>query len=84
MIVDIGLALTFLSFAFGLWAFVLQWGVRVIRKEMSETRDATVKTGIALEAHILATERRLTMLETEFGFVRRYLTRDDENKYDTR
>lgn len=75
MIVDIGLALTFLSFAFGIWAWVVGWGVKVIRREMMETRQATVKTGHALEAHILATERRLTMLETEFGYVRRYLTK---------
>lgn len=73
--VEIGTALTALSFAFGIWAWVVAWGVKVIRKEMAETRAATVKTGNALEAHILATERRLTMLETEFAYIRRYLSR---------
>lgn len=84
MIVDVGLALTFLSFAFGLWALVLQWGVKVIRKEMADTRAEAVKTGQALVEHTLVTEKRLTMLETEFGFVRRYLTRMEEQSHDSR
>lgn len=75
MIVDVGLALTFLSFAFGLWAAVLQWGVKVIRKEMAETREVSEQTAHALVGLTLTTEKRLTMLETEFGFMRRYLTR---------
>ena len=80
MVIDVGTGLSLLAGAFGIWAYVVAWGVRVIRNEMAETRQATVKTGHALEAHILATERRLTMLETEFSFIRRYLVRmgDDD------
>jgi hypothetical protein len=83
MMIDVGTALTVLSFAFGAWAWVVAWGVKIIRHEMGQTRAAAAAAGQSLENHILATERRLTMLETEFGFIRRYLARgldkDDES-----
>lgn len=77
MTIDIGLALTLLALAFGAWAWVVAWGADVIRKEMKRTSDATEITGKSLEAHILATERRLTMLETEFSYIRRYMVKRD-------
>lgn len=80
MVIEIGTALTILSFAFGAWAWVVAWGVKIIRHEMGQTRAAAAAAGQSLENHILATERRLTMLETEFGFIRRYLVREIENK----
>lgn len=78
MVIEVGTALTALSFAFGIWAWVVAWGVKVIRNEMTLLRRASQETSRSLEAHILATERRLTMLETEFGFIRRYLSKDPD------
>jgi len=76
--IEVGTALTALAGAFGVWAWVVAWGVGVIRREMAFTRAAAGKATDSLEAHILATERRLTMLETEFAFIRRYLAKEHE------
>lgn len=80
MEIDIGTALTILAIAFGGWAWVVAWGANMIRTEMRRTSEATVSTGKSLETHILATEKRLTMLETEFGFIRHVLRRFDDPK----
>ena len=70
MPVEIGTALTVLSIAFGVWAWVVAWGVSVIRKEVQEMKGAASTTGTQLTAHVHQTERRLTMLETEFGWIK--------------
>jgi len=68
--VSIGTALTVLSMAFGVWAWVVAWGVRVIRSEVQDMRASTREMGTTLTAHVNQTERRLTMLETEFSFIK--------------
>lgn len=65
-----GTALTVLSIAFGVWAWVVAWGVRVIRAEVQDMRHSTREMGSTLTAHVNQTERRLTMLETEFSFIK--------------
>jgi len=57
--------------AFGAWAFVVGWGIGVIRKEVGEIKIQAAETARMQMMHVNQTERRLTMLETEFGFLRR-------------
>lgn len=73
--IDVVDAVAIAAAAFGAWAWLGWWGVRVIRKELQQVTLAASATAEALTAHILLTEKRLTMLETEFAFVRRYLGR---------
>lgn len=68
--IGIGTALTALSIAFGVWAWVVAWGVSAIRNEVQQMRSTTKDMGTVLTAHINQTERRLTMLETEFGWIK--------------
>ena len=68
--ISIGTALTVLSVAFGVWAWVVAWGVSAIRKEVHDMRVTTKDTAGVLTSHIHQTERRLTMLETEFGWIK--------------
>lgn len=71
MDIDIGTGLTILGLAFGGWAGVVAWGVGVVRHEVKEIKDQILVTSATQIQHINQTERRLTMLETEFGFLRR-------------
>lgn len=73
MEVDLGVAITILGLAFGAWAWIVAWGIQIVRKEVTDLKKAGIDTAGALTEHIRLTERRLTMLETEFGFLRRYL-----------
>lgn len=73
-------AVTVIGLAFGGWAAVASWGVSVfrdgiesLRVELTELKKAGNDTAYALTEHVRLTEKRLTMLETEFGFIRRYL-----------
>ena len=84
MMIDVGIAMTLLAGGFGVLSWVLSWGVRVIRKEMAETRKVAGETAHALVGLTLTTEKRLTMLETEFGFMRRYLTKLEHDDDDPR
>ena len=68
--IGLGTALTVLSIAFGVWAWVVAWGVSVIRREVHDMKVAANNTGGQLTAHVNQTERRLTMLETEFGWIK--------------
>jgi hypothetical protein len=68
---SIGNALTALSIAFAVWAWVVAWGVAIVRKEALEMKALAAASNAALNAHINQTERRLTMLETEFQYVKR-------------
>ena len=68
--IGLGTALTVLSIAFAVWAWVVAWGVSVIRKEVHDMKVAAHTTGGQLTAHVNQTERRLTMLETEFGWIK--------------
>ena len=68
--IDVGTALTVLSIAFGVWAWVVAWGVSVIRKEVQDIKHVAFNTGTTLNAHVHQTERRMTMLETEFSWLK--------------
>ena len=77
---SLGAGIAIFGAAFAAWAWVVAWGVGIVRNEISQLRavikdTADRQTDIAKnqEQHILLTERRLTMLETEFGYIRRYL-----------
>lgn len=56
--------------AFACWAWVVAWGVSVMRKEMHELKTTLTGVSAAQNVHIQQTERRLTMLETEFQFIK--------------
>ena len=73
MNVDANNFMTMLSLAFGVWAWVVAWGVSVIRKEVHEMKQMGHQTGATLVNHVNQTERRLTMLETEFTYIKTLL-----------
>jgi hypothetical protein len=75
---SIGNALTALSIAFGVWAWVVAWGVAIVRKEAQEMKSLAQASNHALNAHIHQTERRLTMLETEFGWIKQAINHRGE------
>lgn len=79
MQIDIGTGVAILGAAFGGWAVVVAWGIGVIRKEVQEIKIQARATSDAQITHINQTERRLTMLETEFGFLRRKTDKMDIN-----
>lgn len=76
MVIDVGTGLTVLGASFAAWAWVVAWGVGVVRREVSQLREAAEDTAKSLTQHILLTEKRLTMLESEFAFIRRYLSHE--------
>ena len=67
---SIGTGIAIFGAAFGMWAWVVAWGVSVMRKEISELKTQMLDIGTSHHTHINQTERRLTMLEAEFGFVK--------------
>lgn len=71
--ISIGTGLSILGLAFGGWAGVVAWGIGVIRKEVGDIKAQVHVTSQTQITHVNQTERRLTMLETEFGFMRRKL-----------
>lgn len=81
MQIDVSIVLTILGMAFGGWAFVVAWGVGVIRKEVKELKEQILLTSQTQILHVNQTERRLTMLETEFSFLRRRL---DHSRQDSK
>ena len=85
MTIDLGIAISVFGAAFGAWAFVVKSEMNKLRSDFESTRDALMELKDSLKDvanslvnHINQTEHRLTMLETEFGFIRRYLTKEDE------
>lgn len=69
--IEIGTGLAILGAAFGGWAAVVAWGIGVIRKEVAEIKTQSMEVSRIQVQHVNQTERRLTMLETEFSFLRR-------------
>lgn len=69
--IPVGTAISILGLSFTAWAVVVAWGIGVIRKEVGEIKDQAKATADAQILHVNQTERRLTMLETEFSFLRR-------------
>jgi len=75
--ISMGTALAIFGMAFAAWAWVVAWGVSVVRKEVHDMKSIATSSGTALNAHINQTERRLTMLETEFQYVKRAINHQD-------
>lgn len=69
----IEMALGLLGIAFTVWAWVVKWGVDVIRKEVAEMKQTGKETGTALTVHVTQTERRLAMLEAEWRWMKDWL-----------
>jgi len=67
-------AIAIFGLAFGAWAWVVAWGINIVKREVHSLKIAAESTSKSLEAHVLLTEKRLTMLEVEFGYLRRYMT----------
>ena len=63
-------ALTVLGISFGVWAGVVAYGVAVIRGQLEELKSSANKTTDSLVSHVTQTERRLTLLETEFQWLK--------------
>lgn len=66
-------ALAVLGLAFTVWAGVVAWGVAVIRREVSDMKQTGKETGQALTSHVTQTERRLSMLEAEWRWMKEWL-----------
>jgi cell division protein FtsB len=77
---SLGNALTALSIAFGVWAWVVAWGVAIVRKEAQEMKAIAQLSNATLNAHINQTERRLTMLETEFNWIKQSVNHHGDSK----
>ena len=75
--ISMGTALAIFGMAFAAWAWVVAWGVSVVRKEVQDMKAIANASGAALNSHINQTERRLTMLETEFQYVKRAINHQD-------
>jgi len=80
MQIEITTALAMGSGALGLGAWVVAWVVAQLRKdlgrmtdEMRGIKEAENSTATQLTEHIRLTEKRLTMLEVEFGYLRRFI-----------
>lgn len=63
-------ALTVLGISFSMWAGVVAWGVAVLRKEASDMKQTNKEITTALTTHITQTERRLSMLEAEWRWLK--------------
>ena len=71
--IQLGTGIAIFGAAFAFWGWVVAWGVKAIREEVRDIKGQAKATADAQITHINQTERRLTMLETEFGYLRRYL-----------
>ena len=91
MRIDMGIALTVFGLAFGAWAFIVKTEITKFRSDLEhfteafeerlkEMAGALNDTAGTVTTHITHTERRLTMLETEFGFLRRYMTKEQDSE----
>jgi len=69
-VISLEAALTVLGMAFGAWAAVVAWGVQVIRQEVRDMKAAAKGTSDSLTSHVNQTERRLTMLESEWRWLK--------------
>ena len=79
-------ALSILGLSFTAWAAVVAWGVSVIRQEVRDMKSVSNTNAAALNAHVLQTERRLMLLESEWRWVKAGLTvhRTDHGVHDER
>jgi len=68
--IDLGTGIAIFGVAFGAWAWVVMWGVNVMRREFSELKGQVQSMNATHNAHVIQTERRLTMLESDFQYVK--------------
>ena len=73
--ISIGTGIAVFGAAFACWAWVVAWGIGVMRREMQDLKSALASLSSEQHVHINQTERRLTMLETEFTFLKSHLYR---------
>lgn len=62
--ISLGTGITVLALAFGAWAWVVAWGVMVVRREIEEIRKASKATAEELHKISLNREARISHLET--------------------
>lgn len=62
---SIGTALTVFGAAFGCWAWVVGWGVSVIRKEVHELKDQMKTATNQAQSKWIEVEHRLTIVESD-------------------
>ena len=68
--IPVGTALTIFGAAVGCWAWVVGWAASVIRREVADLKKHVEAFATTQAAHVTQTERRLTMLETEFAYIK--------------
>lgn len=78
MTLSLEMALGMLGLAFTVWAGVVAWGVGVIRKEVADMKLSGKDTSTALTTHVTQTERRLSMLETEWRWLKEWFRSERE------
>jgi hypothetical protein len=64
--IPIGTAISIFAVAFGAWAWVVHWGVRVIREEVASLKAQVEAAAEAAHEATIATEHRMTRIEAEF------------------
>jgi hypothetical protein len=68
--ISVGTGLTVLGVAFAGWAWVVAWGIGIMRKELADVKMQLQSVAVGQNLHVNQTERRLTMLETEFAYIK--------------
>lgn len=68
--IELGTGIAIFGLAFAAWAWIVAWGVGVMRREFSELKGQVQAMGATQQAHVVQTERRLTILESEFGYLK--------------
>lgn len=64
--IPVGTAISLFAVAFGGWAWVVHWGVRVIREEVAELKTQVEAAAKASHDSMLSAEHRMTRIESEF------------------
>ena len=65
--ISISTALAILGAAFGMWSWVVAWGINIIRKEVKELKDEVTKARNDNHEQMLEIEHRLTLVEGDIG-----------------
>ena len=65
--ISISTALAILGAAFGMWSWVVAWGINIIRKEVKELKDEVTKARNDNHEQMLEIEHRLTLVESDIS-----------------
>ena len=71
--IELGTGIAIFGGAFAMWAWVVAWGVAIMRRELEGVKGQISSFASQQNLHITQTERRLTMLETEFQFIKTHM-----------